>query len=82
MKLDVHNLKPFSSGYLTGKVSDLPKVERGGHVFLSIIKDCQQIKCAIYKPTSLTMIALKLIKGDVIKVGGGYEKQRKFIKEF
>src|SRR2546430_4414783 len=68
-EFDVRNLKPFSSGYVTGKVSDVPKVEIGGHVIFSIIKDDQKIKCAVYKPTRLTKITSKLIKGDVIKVG-------------
>ncbi len=76
-EFDVHNLKPFSSGYVTGKVSDVPKVEIGGHVIFSIMKDDQKIKCAVYKPTGLTKIASKLIKGDVIKVGGGVRKATK-----
>jgi tRNA(Ile2)-agmatinylcytidine synthase len=76
-ELDVHNLKPFSSGYVTGRISDVPKVEIGGHVIFSIIKDDQKIKCAVYKPTRLTKIASKLIKGDMIKVGGGVRKATK-----
>ncbi len=76
-EIDVHNLKPFSSGYITGKVSDAPKVEVGGHVFFSITKDDQQIKCAVYKPTGLTKIVSKLIKGDEIKIGGGVRKATK-----
>lgn len=76
-ELDAHNLKPFSSGYITGKVSVVPKVEIGGHVIFSIIKDDQQIKCAVYRPTGLTKIAFKLIKGDMIKVGGGIRKATK-----
>jgi tRNA(Ile2)-agmatinylcytidine synthase len=76
-KLDIHDLKPFSSGYVTGKVSDMPKVEIGGHVIFSIMKDDQKINCAVYKPTRLTKITSKLIKGDVIKVGGGIRKATK-----
>jgi len=76
-ELDVYNLKTFSSGYIIGKVSDVPKVNVGGHVFFSIIKNDQLIECAMYKPTRLTKIASKMIKGDVIKVGGGVRKATK-----
>ena len=76
-ELDIHNLKPFSSGYITGKVSDVPKVEIGGHVIFTIIKDDKKINCAVYKPTRLTKIASKLIKGDLIKIGGGIRKATK-----
>src|SRR5438309_2737595 len=76
-EFDVHNLKPFSSGYITGRISDVPKVEIGGHVIFSILNDDQKIHCAVYKPTRLTKIVSKLIKGDVIKVGGGIRKATK-----
>ena len=76
-KLDTRDLKPFSSGYISGRISDVPKVEIGGHVIFSIISDDQKINCAVYKPTRLTQIVSKLIKGDVIKVGGGVRKATK-----
>ena len=76
-ELDVHELKPFSSGYVIGKVSDVPKMERGGHLIFSISKDDQKINCAVYKPTRLSKIVSKLIKGDMIKVGGGIRKATK-----
>ena len=73
-ELDVFNLKPFSSGTVTGKVLDTPKVELGGHVIFSVTKNGQKIKCAMYKPTGITKIASKLIRGDLVKVGGGIRK--------
>lgn len=76
-ELDIHNLKPFSSGYVTGNVYDVPKIEIGGHVIFSIISDDKKINCAVYKPTKLTKIVSKLIKGDVIKIGGGIRKATK-----
>jgi len=76
-ELDVHNLKPFSSGYVTGRVSSVPKVAIGGHVIFSMTKDDQQVRCAVYRPTGLTKIASKLIKGDLIKIGGGIRKATK-----
>lgn len=76
-ELDVCNLKPFSSGTVTGKVTDEPKVGKGGHVIFSIVKDNKKIHCAVYKPTGLTQIASKIIKGDIVKVGGGVRKASK-----
>lgn len=76
-ELDVHNLKPFSSGTVTGKVFDEPKVGKGGHVIFSIIKDDEKVHCAVYKPTGLTQIASKIIRGDLVKVGGGVRKASK-----
>ena len=73
-ELDVFNLKPFSSGTVTGRVVDEPKIELGGHVIFSISKDSQKIKCAVYKPTGITQIASKLMRGDLIKIGAGVRK--------
>ena len=76
-ELDIQNLKPFSSGIVTGRVSEPPKIELGGHVTFSITKDGKKIQCAVYKPTGITQIASKLIRGDLIKVGGGIRKASK-----
>ncbi|MGI0072196.1 MAG: TiaS agmantine-binding domain-containing protein [Nitrosotalea sp.] len=76
-ELDAKNLKPFSSGNLTGKVLEKPKIERGGHVIFSIDTDGIKTNCAVYKPTGLTSIASKLIKGDLVKIGGGVRKASK-----
>lgn len=76
-ELDISNLKPFSSGTTAGKISDAPKIEIGGHVIFSITKDGQKILCAVYKPTGMTQIASKLIKGDLVKIGGGIRKASK-----
>ncbi len=76
-ELDIRKLKPFSSGYVIGKVSTKPKTVLGGHVFFSISKNEITIKCAVYKPTRLATIAEKLMEGDLIKVGGGIRKSSK-----
>ena len=67
-------MKPYASGIITGYVSCDPKIEKGGHVFFSINCDGDEIQCAMYKPTGLSSIALGLIKGDKICVGGGIRK--------
>jgi tRNA(Ile2)-agmatinylcytidine synthase len=70
-------LKPYASGIITGIVSSIPKIEKGGHVFFSITSDNLDIQCAIYRPTGLSSIGLNLIKGDKIRVGGGVRKASK-----
>jgi len=80
-ELDIENLKPFSSGYVTGKISKKPQTVLGGHVFFSISKNGTTIKCAVYKPTRLTTIAEKMMKGDLVKIGGGIRKSSKKHKQ-
>lgn len=76
-ELDVNNLKPFSSGYVIGHVDETPKIMVGGHVIFSILKSGKKIRCAVYKPTGLAGITSSLIKGDLIKIGGGIRKASK-----
>ena len=76
-ELDVNELKPYSSGTITGIVSKKPKMKRGGHVIFSITKQRKEIQCAVYEPTKMTSFALQLIQGDKILVGGGVRKASK-----
>jgi len=80
-ELDVENLKPFSSGYVTGKISKKPQTVLGGHVFFSISKNGTAVKCAVYKPTKLAAIAEKMMEGDLVKIGGGVRKSSKKHKQ-
>ncbi len=76
-KLDSENLKPYSSGMITGFVSVEPKMQKGGHVFFSICTKNKEILCAVYKETGFSKFVLNLIKGDKICVGGGIRKASK-----
>ncbi|WP_268541895.1 tRNA(Ile)(2)-agmatinylcytidine synthase [Candidatus Nitrosotenuis cloacae] len=76
-QLDVLSLKPYSSGVITGTVLDEPEMKLGGYVMFSILKQGVKVNCAVYKPTGITQNALNLIKGDVIRVGGGLRKASK-----
>ncbi len=80
-EIDIQNLKPFSSGYLVGKITEKPHTILGGHVFFSVYKNGVTVKCAVYKPTKLTTIAEKLMKGDLVKIGGGIRKSSKNHKQ-
>jgi len=76
-ELDIESLKPFSSGHLTGSVYQNPKTNPGGHVTFSISKSGTKANCAVYKPTGLAAVASNLIKGDLIRIGGGIRKASK-----
>jgi tRNA(Ile2)-agmatinylcytidine synthase len=76
-ELDIENLRPYSSGYVVGQVVTTPRVGRGGHVIFTISKSGKKVDCAVYKPTGLTGMASSLIKGDLLKIGGGIRKASK-----
>ncbi len=76
-ELDARDLRPFSSGYLVGNVMQKPQTALGGHVFFSISVNGSVIKCAVYRPTRLGVIAEKLMEGDLVKIGGGMRKSSK-----
>ena len=76
-ELNFENMKPYSSGKISGIVSNSPKIVKGGHVFFKILSKNHQFWCAVYKPTGITSIASNLIKGDKISVGGGVRKASK-----
>ena len=76
-ELNFENMKPYASGKITGIVSDIPKIAKGGHVFFKITSQNHEFWCAVYKPTGISTIASKLIKGDKICVGGGVRKASK-----
>ena len=76
-ELDIGNLLAFSSGHLQGRVIAAPKTLVGGHVVFTISKSGKRADCAVYKPTGLTSVASSLIKGDIVKIGGGVRKASK-----
>ncbi len=76
-ELNFETMKPYSSGKITGIVSNMPKIEKGGHVFFKILSKNHEFWCAVYKPTGISTIASNLIKGDEICVGGGVRKASK-----
>ncbi len=73
-ELDIYSLKPYDSGVIAGVISKEPEIQKGGHVKFSISKDGIEITCFVYKPTGITKEATSLIKGDLIRVGGGIRR--------
>ena len=76
-ELTLETMRPYASGKLTGIVSNSPKITKGGHVFFKILSDNNEFWCAVYKPTGMSVVASKLVKGDKILVGGGVRKASK-----
>ncbi len=76
-ELDMGNLRPYSSGYVEGEVSKEPVTTEGGHVMFSISRSGREARCAVYKPTGLGAVASRLMRGDVIRVGGGVRRASK-----
>lgn len=76
-RIDVSELKPYSSGTITGYVLDEPKMEKGGHVFFSIVSNGKKVKCAVYEPTGLASDMIHLKKDDKIMIGGAVRKASK-----
>ncbi|MCI4433558.1 MAG: DUF1743 domain-containing protein [Nitrosopumilus sp.] len=76
-ELNIENMKPYASGKITGVISNEAKIVKGGHVFFSISSDGHELWCAVYKPTGMSSVALGLIKGDKVCVGGGIRKASK-----
>jgi tRNA(Ile2)-agmatinylcytidine synthase len=71
------DLKPHQSGALTGRVDDMPRVLRGGHVIFRLRDDSGLIDCAVYRPTgSLAMAARDLLPGDRVRACGGIRGRR------
>jgi tRNA(Ile2)-agmatinylcytidine synthase len=71
------DLKPHQSGDLIGRVEDVPRVVRGGHVIFRLRDDSGLIDCAVYRPTgSLAIAARDLIPGDRVRVCGGVRRWR------
>ena len=76
-KITLENFQPYTSGTITGIVSTIPSVMKGGHVFFSVRSENHTFRCAVYKPTKITNIARNLIIGDRIQIGGGVRKATK-----
>lgn len=76
-KIDLTQLKPYSSGHILGIVSSEPKAIKGGHVFFDLDANGIKVTCAVYKPTGLTEHAKNIMQGDKIRVGGGIRKASK-----
>ena len=73
--IDLGAPKSYFSGRLFGIVSAKPKSAIGGHVYFRLKNESGEISCACYEPTGdLRKLALELVPGDNLEVGGGIRK--------
>lgn len=75
--INVDELEPYTSGLVSGTVLNEPKMNLGGYVTFSLMCDKCDVNCAVYKQTGLAKVALELIKGDRVIIGGGVRKSTK-----
>ena len=76
-QIDINEFKPYTCGTITGIISKEPIMEKGGHVFFSIISKSKELRCAVYKPTGITTKMMHLKKGDKVRIGGSVRKASK-----
>jgi tRNA(Ile2)-agmatinylcytidine synthase len=75
-KLNLRKIKAYRSGHFRCTVQELPKIRRGGHVYIKVSNSEGSISCAAYEPTGqFRMNVLSLIPGDILEVGGSVRKK-------
>ena len=71
------DVRPYQSVVLLGRVNDVPRVLRGGHVIFRLADGSGLIDCAVYRPTgSLAVAARDLLPGDRVRAFGGVRARR------
>jgi tRNA(Ile2)-agmatinylcytidine synthase len=73
-EIRIAQVKAYTAGHLKCKVSSGPCAIQGGHVIFTVEQDGAEMPVALYEPTGLANIAMKLIPGDVIEIGVGVRK--------
>jgi tRNA(Ile2)-agmatinylcytidine synthase len=68
----IETLRPYQSTVIAGRVSDAPRVVRGGHVIFRASDETGSVDCAAYNATgSVRETAVQLASGDSVIVSGG-----------
>ncbi|HEY7733322.1 MAG TPA: tRNA(Ile)(2)-agmatinylcytidine synthase [Nitrososphaera sp.] len=67
-------IKAYTAGCARCKVKTGPRAMQGGHVIFTVEQDGIQMPAAIYEPTGLASVAVKLEPGDLVEIGFGVRK--------
>lgn len=68
-----------TSVIIEGRILDLPRTEKGGHVFFTLDDGTGTIQCAAFEPTkSFRKIIRSLRPGDLVRVYGGVKRKEGF----
>jgi tRNA(Ile2)-agmatinylcytidine synthase len=71
-RLSLSEVRPYMAGHTRGTICRTPMVIHGGHVLFEICDAAgDSYPVAVYEPTSLGVIASRLITGDLIEIGYG-----------
>lgn len=73
-ELKIAGIKAYTSGFIRCKVMSKPIAMEGGHVIFTVEQDGAVMPAAVYEPTGLGRIAVKLEPGDSIEIGCGVRK--------
>ncbi len=69
---NIHNISPYQSVRVQGRVSSKPRTLQGGHVFFQLEDPTGTVDCAAYEPTGFfRKTVLGLIMGDQVEAYGG-----------
>jgi tRNA(Ile2)-agmatinylcytidine synthase len=66
--------KAYTAGHVKCRVSSRPYAMEGGHVIFTVEQDGAEMPAAVYEPTGLANVAIKLQAGDIIEIGVGVRK--------
>ncbi len=65
-------IRPLTTVKVSGRVSTMPHIIRGGHLIFAIADDTGSVDCAIYEPTrGFRDVGKALVPGDKVRVYGG-----------
>jgi tRNA(Ile2)-agmatinylcytidine synthase len=73
-EIRIAGAKAYSAGHLRCRVINKPFAMKGGHVIFTVEQNGGEMPAAVYEPTGLASVAVKLEAGDVIEIGVGVRK--------
>jgi tRNA(Ile2)-agmatinylcytidine synthase len=73
-EIRIAEAKAYTAGRVKCRVGSKPCAMEGGHVIFAIEQDGAGMPAAVYEPTGLANIAIKLEAGDLIEIGVGVRK--------
>jgi tRNA(Ile2)-agmatinylcytidine synthase len=73
-EIRIAGAKAYTAGHVKCSVSRKPHVMQGGHVIFTVEQGGAQMPAAVYEPTGLAHVAIKLEVGDLIEIGVGVRK--------
>jgi tRNA(Ile2)-agmatinylcytidine synthase len=73
-EIRIAEAKAYTAGHVKCRVKTRPHTMEGGHVIFTVKQDDAEMSAAVYEPTGLANIAIKLEAGDLIEIGVGIRK--------